>query len=79
MYLKYEDINLLFSSKYSLIDKEDEVISYKKRIMENITIPSAKDAFEAGIWNGLNPQMPATRQETAAMIQRAIEKLSKPV
>ena len=79
MFLRYEDIALLFHSKYSIIDSPDKLFFYKKRIMENITIPAAKDAFEAGIWNGLNPQMPATRQETAAMIQRAIEKISKPV
>jgi len=79
MYLKYENINLLFSSKYSLIDKEDEVISYKKRIMENITIPSAREAFTNGFWNGLNPQQPASREEVAAICQRLFEKLSKPV
>jgi hypothetical protein len=67
----------LFTSKYSLIDKEDDVISYKKRIMEKITIPAAQVAFESGIWNGLNPQQPASREETAAMIQRAIDNLNK--
>jgi hypothetical protein len=45
--------------------------------MENITIESAKEAFEAGIWNGLDPKNPASREEVAAMVYRAMQKLNK--
>lgn len=74
-YLNYSDLWLLYPTRFSLIDKEDPIISlYKKQIMENITIDSAKQAFEAGIWNWLNPKNPASREEVAAMIFRAINK-----
>lgn len=72
--LPYELEGLLFPSKYSLIDEENSIITYKKKIMEWINIESAKKAFEKGIWNGLNATAPVTREETAAMIMRAIEK-----
>lgn len=73
-----EALSLLYPTRFSLIDKSDPIITnYKKQIMENITIESARIAFEAGIWNWLDPQKPASREETAAMIQRAFDKLSK--
>ena len=75
IYLKYSDIWLIYPSKFSLIDKADEVNSYKKRIMENITIDSAKKAFENGLWSGTNPQGTASREEMAAVVQRAYDKL----
>lgn len=45
--------------------------------MDNITIEDAKLALEAKIWNGTRPQETATREETAAMIQRAIMSLQR--
>ena len=42
--------------------------------MENINIEKAKEAFTLGIWNGLDATKPASREETATMILRAIEK-----
>ena len=77
-YLNYSDIWLLFPTKFSLIDKEDPIISlHKKTIMENITIESAKTAFTNWFWNGQNPKNSATREEVAAMIERVFEKLTK--
>ena len=52
---------------------EEAIISYKKRIMQNITIEDAKKALESKVWNGERAQEPATREEVAAMIHRAIE------
>ena len=75
MYLKYEDFGLLFPSKYSLIDEEDIILKYKKEIMEWINIKKAEDAFELWIWNWLDATKWASREETATMILRAIEKL----
>jgi len=66
-------------TKYAIIPIQDidAILLYKKRIMENITIESARTAFTNWIWNGLDPQKAASREEVAAMIQRAMEKIGK--
>ena len=75
-YINYEDFNLLFHSKFSLIDKEDEsILNYKKKLMENITIDSAKKALENKIWNWERPSDIVTREECAAMVQRLYDKI----
>lgn len=75
-YLRYSDIWLLYPTKFSLIDKQDKnILLYKKRIMEWINIEKARDAYNLGIWNWLDATKPASREETATMILRAIEKL----
>lgn len=74
-FLNFSDFNLLYPSKYSLIDNPDPIISYKQKIMDNISIDSAKKAFENGFFNGERPQDTATREEVAAMVERAYEKL----
>jgi hypothetical protein len=62
-------------TRYAIIDKTDEeaILSYKTRIMEAISIEDAKKALEANIWNGTDPKNPASREETAAMIWRALQ------
>jgi len=75
MYLKYQDFGLLFWSKYSLIDTEDPIIAYKKKIKEMIDLDLAKTWYELWLWNGNNPREPISRQETIVVIMRAIEKL----
>lgn len=74
--IPYEFTNTLFN-RYSIFDSKDEdyLLDYNKRIMENITIEDAKEALLAKIWNGERPQEPASREETAAMIVRAIKQL----
>lgn len=75
-WIGYEHVNLLYSTRYSLIDKADSLITnYKKTVMENISIDSAKDAMTEGFWNGLSPKETATREEVAAMVMRAYNKL----
>gem|GEM_PF-4041595 len=66
-------------SKYAIIPKDNKniLLQHKNNIMKNINLESAKKAFENGIWNGENPQETATREETAAMIYRAMEQLKK--
>lgn len=68
-------IGTLFT-RYAVTDATDEeaILSYRKRIMDAITIEDAKKALEAKIWNGLDPQKPATREEVSAMIFRATQK-----
>lgn len=63
-------------TRYAVADATDEeaILAYRKSIMDAITIEDAKKAVESGIWNGTNPQAPATREEVAAMIQRASQK-----
>jgi len=65
-------------TKYAIIPKTkyNLTLIYKKTIMEKIKLESAKKAFELGIWNGLEWDKPVTREEAAAMILRALEKLS---
>ena len=72
--IPYDLVGTLFT-RYAVTDaKDEEAISlYRQRIMDNITIEDAKKALEAKIWNGLDPQKPATREEVAAMIYRATE------
>jgi len=66
-------------TKYAIIPIQDidAILLYKKNIMSNITIEAAKKSFEAGIWNGQRPQETASREEVAAMIQRAMENIGK--
>ena len=73
------DLTDTLYTRYSIMDSKDEtdIIFYKQRIMEQISIEEAKKAFEAGIWNGLNPTQPASREEVAAMISRALTKALK--
>lgn len=75
-YLSYDNYNqILFPSKYSLLDSKDELLEYKKQIMEWINIEKAKEAFEKGLWNGLNASQTASREEVATMVLRGLEKL----
>jgi len=73
-YLKYTDFNLLFGWKFSLIDQEDQILSYKEKIMENIDLEWAKKQFKKGNWNWLNPRDPMSRQEVMAVMYRQDEK-----
>lgn len=75
MYIKYEDFNLLFNWKYSLIDSPDPILAYKKKIMEWINIPMAKVAFELGLYNGKNNKAPITREEAVTVVARAMQKV----
>ena len=70
-YIKYEDLDKLFNTRISLIEDENTIIAHKKRIMEDINIEDARIAFLNGYWNGENPTKPITREEAAAMIERA--------
>ena len=78
-YIDYNTaMSLIFPSRFSLIDKADPIITnYKKQIMENITIDSAKTAYTNNFWDGTRPTETVTRQEAAAMIERVYEKLTK--
>ena len=77
MYLPYKDLDLLFPSRYSLIDEEDELLKYKKETMENIDLELAKEGFELGLWNWLSPRENISRQEAVVVIMRAMEKLKE--
>jgi hypothetical protein len=75
-YINYEDFDLLFYSKFSIIDKKDNsILKYKNKLMENITIDSAKKALENKIWNWERASETVTREECAAMIQRLYDKI----
>ena len=75
-YISYDSYNdILFPSKYSILDSKDEVLEYKKKIMEGINIEKAKDAFEKWLWNGKNATQSASREEVATMILTWLEKL----
>lgn len=77
MYLKYTDFNLLFTSKYSLIDQEDPILEYKKQIMENIDLEKAKEMFEKWYWNWKNPRDPMSRQEVMTVLWRILDEIKK--
>lgn len=71
--IPYHLVDTLFT-RYAIIDIMDEefLTNYRRHLMEDIKIPDAAKALEELIWNGLNPRHPATREEVAAMIYRAI-------
>lgn len=46
---------------------------YKQKIMDGISIDAAKTAFLNGFFNWERPNEPATREEVAAMVERAFE------
>jgi len=73
-YLKYSDIWLLFHSKYSLIDAVDPILTYKQKIMANIDLEKAKEAFELWLWNWENPRENMSRQEVMTVLMRTFEK-----
>lgn len=75
MYIKYEDFNLLFSGKYSLIDSPDPILAYKKKIMEWINIPMAKVGYELWLYNWLDNSKPITREEAVTVVARAMQKV----
>ncbi len=77
-YIPYALTNTLFT-RYAIVDAKDEdaILFYKNRIMNEISIEDARKALAAKIWNGENPKQPATREETSAMIYRALQTLVK--
>ena len=77
-YIRYSDFKeILFYSKYSLIDEIDPILIYKKNIMENINIPMAKVWFELWIWNWKDATEEITREKCVTVVLRAIEKFEK--
>ncbi len=76
-YIRIEDFEkALFFTKLNFINNKEIILQYKKKIMENIKLESAKKAIENWIWNGIDWDKAVTREEAAAMIQRVFEKLS---
>lgn len=74
-YLRYEDFNLLYPSKFSLVDKTDEkILLYKQKIMNDIKIESAKLFVERGYTNWERPQDNITREEMWAIMERVLSK-----
>lgn len=76
-WMNFSDFDKLFPSKFSLLDNPDTIITYRKKLMDNITIDAAKTAFENNLWNGERPKDPITREECAAIVQRALDSLAK--
>ena len=74
-YLPYDLFGNLYTSKYALVDEPSILTLYIKKIMENINIEKAKEAFTLWLWNGLDATKPASREEVATMILRWLEKL----
>jgi len=76
-YLKYSDIWLLFNSKYSLIDSEDPILTYKKKIMDWINLEEAKKMFELWYWNWERPTESMSREEVMTVLSRVMKDLEK--
>ena len=75
-YIKYSEYSqILFPSKYAIIDSKDAILEYKEKVMEGINIEKAKEAFEKGLWNWENATQTASREEVATMVLRGLEKL----
>lgn len=66
-------------TRYAVYNQFDEdlIISYKKRIMDEINIEDAKKAV-GQVWDGTRPTDTVTREEAAAMTYRAMQKLLNP-
>lgn len=76
-YIKYEDWDLLFPSKYVLIDTVDTILTYKEKIMSKINLKDAKKFVERGLTNWERPQEEVKREEVWAMFERLIEYMEK--
>jgi len=73
-YLKFEDLNLLYFTKLVFENKLEPILLYKKKIMEDIKIESAKLFVERGYTNWERPQEPITREECWAIFERVLQK-----
>jgi hypothetical protein len=71
-FLNFSDFGLLYPSKYSLIDSPDPIITYRQKLMDNISIDAAKDFFKRGYTNWERPKDPITREEAWALLERII-------
>ena len=73
-HVPFELFDSLFT-KYAILPimEISPVLLYKQKLMENITIESAKQAMLNSFWNGERPQDAITREEAAALVQRAYE------
>lgn len=77
-YIRYTDFkDILYYSKYSLLDEIDPIIDYKQQVMKKINIPMAKVGFELWIWNWQEAEKPMTREEVVTVVLRTVEKVSK--
>lgn len=75
-FIKFEDIDrAMYVSKYFFENDKDPILKYKKDIMKNLNMKSAKLAFLLNLWNGKDPSKSITREESATMLWRMIEKL----
>lgn len=64
-------INEVFFKYAYLIYNPDR--NMNDEIRKNIKLESARKAFDKNIWNGMDWDKPATREQVAAMIDRALE------
>lgn len=69
-YLKYTDFNLLFNSKYSMIDKKDLITDYQQKILDWISLEWAKRMFLEKKWNWKDPKKPMSREEVMEVLSR---------
>ena len=74
-YIRFEDFDKLFRTKNVFENSLDPILSYKKRIMKNINLESAKKLYELWAWNWERPTEHITREECAAMVYRMYEKI----
>jgi len=72
--LRYSDFWLLFNSKYSLVDKEDPILAYNKKIMNDIDLEKAKEWFKLWLWDWKRPRDNMSRQEVMTVLLRTMEK-----
>jgi len=73
-YISYDKYNkLLFHTRLSIIETEDSLIALRKKIMEEITLESAKHFVERGYSNWERPSDNITRQELWATIERVLK------
>jgi hypothetical protein len=75
-YIKIEEFNsILYNTKLTFINNTDLIDNYKKRVMEQIKLDSAKLFFLLWLTNWERPQENITREEVMAMNYRVIEKI----
>lgn len=74
-YIRFEDVENLYYTRIVFENKLEPILLYKKKIMANLKLDSAKKCFEMWIWSWENPNSAVTREECAAMVYRMYEKL----
>ena len=71
--VKLKDNKVFFKSAYLILKTR----TMNDEIKDNIDLDAAKEMFEKGYWNGLDPRKPMSRQEVMTVMKRILDSVNK--